>query len=73
MTMIESLVELVAAVGLNKIDEIQSWHINHRINGTETRNYAELYPSITYQCLLTDINIPKVWQKHWQQANSSRW
>ncbi len=72
-SMIESLVELVAAVGLNKVDEIQSWHINHRISGTKTRNYAELYPGITDQCLLTDINIPKVWQKHWQQANSSRW
>jgi len=72
-SMIESLVELVAAVGLNSLDEIQPWHINHRINGTETRNYAELYPGITDQCLLTDVNIPKVWQKYWQQASSNHW
>ena len=72
-SMIENLMELVAAVGLNSLDELRPWHINHRVSGAETRNYAELYPGITDQCLLTDVNIPKVWQKYWQQASSNHW
>lgn len=72
-SMIESLVELAAAIGLNNINEIRPGHINHRTKGTETMNYAELYPGITDKCLLADTTIPKIWQKHWQQADSSHW
>ena len=72
-SMIESLIELVAAIGLNNMNEIRPEHINHRTKGTETMNYAELYPSITDKCLLADNTIPKIWQKHWQQADPSHW
>lgn len=72
-SMIKNLMRLVASVGLNNLNEIQPWHINHRVNVAETKSYAELYPSIINQCLLTDVTIPKVWKKHWQQANSNHW
>ena len=72
-SMIESLVELITAIGLNNMNEIRPEHINHRTKGTEIMNYAELYPGITDKCLLADITIPKIWQRHWQQADSSHW
>ncbi|NQU72819.1 MAG: FMN-binding glutamate synthase family protein [Rhodospirillales bacterium] len=72
-SMIENLMELVAATGLNDIDELRPWHINRRINGTETRNYAELYPCIMDRCLLSASDIPEAWQHDWGQAESSRW
>ena len=72
-SMIENLTELIASVGLNSIDELRPWHINHRVSGGETRNYAEIYPGITDHCLLTDDDVPKVWQKYWQQADSNHW
>ena len=72
-SMIENLMDLVASVGLNSIDELRPWHINHRVSGGETRNYAELYPGITAHCLLTDVDTPRVWQKYWQQADSNHW
>ena len=37
---------------------IRPEHINHRTKGTETKNYAELYPGINNDCLLTDITVP---------------
>ena len=72
-SMIENVMDLVIATGLNSLNEIRPEHINHRTKGAETKNYAELYPSIIDKCLLTDITIPEIWQKHWQQADSNHW
>jgi len=58
-SMIENLMMLVAAAGLNRLDELRPWHINRRVNGTETKHYAEIYPCITNQCLLADTEMPR--------------
>ena len=71
--MIENLMELVAAAGLNSLDELRPWHINRRVNGTETRHYGELYPCIADQCLLSTTEIPETWRNDWNQATSSSW
>lgn len=72
-SMMENLMELVAAAGFNSLDELRPWHINHRINGAKVRNYAELYPCITERCLLSDTDIPEDWRNDWQQAVSNGW
>ena len=72
-SMVNNLMELVAATGLNDLDELRPCHIHRRIHGTETRHYGELYPGITSQCLLTDKTIPDSWRNAWQQAVSERW
>jgi len=71
--MIENLVELIAAAGLNSLDELRPWHINHRVNGTEVANYAELYPCITDRCFLSEKCIPEDWRTDWDHADANGW
>ena len=71
--MIENLLEVVAAAGLNNLDEIRPWHINRRINGNETRNYTELYPVITDGCFRVDSEMPEAWREDWARAESNNW
>jgi len=71
--MVENLMELVAAAGLNSLDELRPWHINRRVHGTETKHYGELYPSIANQCLLSTTEIPENWRNGWNQATSGSW
>ncbi|MCL4162604.1 UNVERIFIED_CONTAM: hypothetical protein GTU68_047837, partial [Idotea baltica] len=49
---VTNLVELVGAAGLNGIHELEPKHISRRVQGTEVKNYAQLYPSISAGCLL---------------------
>jgi len=71
--MIESLMEVVAAAGLNRLDELRSGHIHRRVHGADTRSYAELYPSLAEGCLRSDSEIPEAWRNDWEQAVSSSW
>jgi len=57
-SMIENLMELLAAAGLECLDDLKPWHINRRINGTEITNYKDLYPCITKNCLLSEDTMP---------------
>ncbi len=72
-SMAANLMELVAAAGLNGLNEIQPSHINRRVNGTEIRNYAEIYPCVAHDCLLIDTEIPDIWKADWNQASSDGW
>lgn len=71
--MIENLVGLVAATGLNTLDELRPWHIHRRVNGTEIKHYGELYPCVTESCLLIDTDIPAGWRNNWEQARPGAW
>lgn len=71
--MIESLVELVAAAGLNTLDEVGPRYINQRVSGTIVKHYGELYPFIKSDCLLNESTMPDSWKDDWMQASASRW
>ena len=71
--MVESLVELIAVAGLERLDQLQPRHINHRVQGTNVQNYSELYPCITSNCLLSESTTPASWQANWQQASAAAW
>ena len=40
---IESLCEMLGAIGLSSPEDLRPWHIMHRISPTETKHYGELY------------------------------
>jgi len=71
--LIENLVELIAAAGLKSLDELRPAHINHRISGTDVRDYTELYPAIADKCLLDAATIPAGWKSLWAEASADRW
>jgi len=70
---ITNLVELVAAAGLDGIHELLPKHINRRVQGTDVKSYAQLYPSVTPECLLDEKTVPEAWQDDWAAANSNAW
>ncbi|HEC27444.1 MAG TPA: FMN-binding glutamate synthase family protein [Gammaproteobacteria bacterium] len=71
--MIENLVELIAVAGIESLDQLEPRHINRRVSGTIVKTYSELYPCITCNCLLTESDIPSIWQSDWKQATAAAW
>lgn len=70
---IENLVELLGAAGLKSVEDLQPKHINRRVEGTNVKSYAQLYPCIGHKCLLDESTTPKGWLADWQAADPERW
>ena len=70
---IHNLVELLAAAGLENVDQLQSVHINRRVQGTVVKTYQDLYPNITENCLLTNDKVSVDWFDDWQLAHAEHW
>jgi len=67
------LVELIAAAGLNDLQELEPRHINHRVQGTDVKSYAELFPGLETGCLLNQQTVPPGWRHDWQSADANNW
>ncbi len=70
---IHNMMELLAASGMERLDQLEPGHINRRVDGTVIKTYEQLYPNITDRCLLDDDSVPENWQKHWQSALAGQW
>lgn len=70
---VENLMELLSAAGLEKLSDLEPRHINHRVQGTTIKSYAELYPGIEPDCLLSEHTIPDGWKSDWQAARPDTW
>ncbi len=70
---IENLVELLAAAGLDCLDQLKPEHINHRVQGTTIKTYAQLYPAIGFKCLLDADSMPDDWKDDWKAASPDHW
>jgi glutamate synthase domain-containing protein 2 len=71
--MIRNLVELLSAMGLDNLQQLQPEHINRRVKGTEVNTYKQLYPFITDKCLLNNDTIPESWRHDWEVASAENW
>jgi len=72
-SLVENLMELIAAAGLERLDQLKPWHINRRVNGTDIRHYTDLYPCIPEGCLDETNTTPEGWSHDWAQASASSW
>jgi len=72
-TMVENLLDVLAAAGMEKLEDLQPRHINHRVGGTVVKNYDQLYPLIPAGCLLSDSSVPEHWRSDWELANARAW
>lgn len=70
---IENLAELLAAAGLDSLDQLTPRHINRRIQGTNIKTYEQLYPCIDSGCLLKESTLPEDWKDDWNCAKSESW
>jgi len=71
--MIENLLELLAAAGLESLQDLKPAHIQQRVGGTRIRNYDELYPPIDEGCLLNETTVPSDWKTAWAGAGADHW
>ena len=72
-SLVKNLMEMVGAAGLASLEELEPHHINRRVQGTETRNYAELYPCVADECLLSGVCLPETLRSDWEQASIDHW
>jgi hypothetical protein len=71
--MIDNLLEVLAAAGLDGFEQLAPRHIHQRVEGTRVKNYAEMYPPIPHGCLLADDRVPGDWRADWALADAHAW
>jgi glutamate synthase domain-containing protein 2 len=71
--MIHNLLELLAAAGVRRLEDLRPRHIQRRVNGSVVMNYDEMYPPIPDGCLLQSSTVPVDWRAAWENAASHRW
>jgi len=71
--MIENLMELLAAAGMEKLEELGPADINQRVAGTVVKNYDQMYPPIPPCCLRDESGIPEAWRDSWARAKAESW
>ena len=55
---VKTLVEMLAAAGLNSVDKIVRHHVNRRIDLNNIVRYDQLFPPVETGCLLEPHTIP---------------
>jgi len=70
---IHNMMELLAASGMENLDQLEPRHINRRVAGTVIQTYEQLYPNITANCLLDEETIPDSWKSGWKDAQAGQW
>jgi glutamate synthase domain-containing protein 2 len=55
---VKTLVEMLAAAGLNSVDKIERRHVNRRIDLNNIVRYDQLFPPVETGCLLKPHTIP---------------
>jgi glutamate synthase domain-containing protein 2 len=71
--MIENLMELLAAAGMEKLEELGPGDIHQRVGGTVIKNYDQMYPPIPQVCLLDESSVPDRWKDSWSRADANSW
>ncbi len=72
-SIIENLHELIAAIGLTNTNQLTAEHINQRVQGTDIKNYAQLYPKTEMGAFLEDSKMPDDLKTAWNNANIESW
>lgn len=71
--MIAKLLELLAAAGLERLEDLRPHHIQQRVGGTDIRHYGEMYPPVPEGCLLNSETLPEAWRADWMKADANAW
>ncbi len=66
---INSLSEMLGAIGLSSPEELRPWHVLHRTTPTETKHYGELYDFLAPGDLLREP-LPKAYKRACEAASA---
>ena len=69
---VESLVELMAAAGIDQPSKITRRHVHRRVSMIETRRYDEIFPYLSKGCLLKEDTVPENWLRIWKEADPEK-
>jgi len=67
---VHSFVELLAAAGLDDMNQIKRHHVYRRITNKEILRYDEIYPYLKENCLLAEETVPSNWKPYWLMASA---
>lgn len=70
---IESLRELLGAMGLESTDQLRPYHIHRRVDGLRIRHFGELYDFLEPGQLRHVDSVPASWRDDWLVASAERW
>jgi hypothetical protein len=70
---IHGALELLGAMGLDSVDELEPHLIFRRVDDLRVRNLAELYDYLEPGQLLEQKNLPAGMAKEWQSSRADRW
>jgi hypothetical protein len=71
--MIVNLVELLAAAGMEHLEQVKPHHICHRISGPEIKHFGELYTFLEKNALIDESRLPEKWKINWKLATANSW
>ena len=71
--MIVNIVELLAAAGMEHLEQVRPHHIYRRINGPNIKHFGELYTFLEIDDLLNGKQLPEDWSENWKQATADTW
>lgn len=70
---LECFVELMAASGINKLEQINRSCIKRRVSMKQVCRYDEIYPYIEPNCLLHADTCPEHYLVEWNRADEASW
>ncbi len=70
---IHSALELLGAMGLQRLDELQPHHVFRRVDDLRIRHFAELYDYLAPGQLLENRQVPESMRVEWSLSRPDRW
>jgi glutamate synthase domain-containing protein 2 len=70
---VRGALELLGAMGLERLDEIRPHHIFRRIDDLRVRHFGELYDFLEPGQLIDNRNVPKGIRDEWNRCRPDRW
>ncbi|RTZ65515.1 MAG: FMN-binding glutamate synthase family protein [Aquificaceae bacterium] len=71
--MIINLVELLAAAGMEHLEQVKPHHIQRRISGSKVKHLGEIYHFLEKEALLDGNQLPDDWKTNWDLASEESW
>lgn len=65
--------KMMAAAGLNQVEQITPHDIFRRISETEVKSLAEIQPVMAKGALLSEDTLPEDWRYYWHAATPEYW
>jgi hypothetical protein len=66
---IESVSEIIGAMGISHSQQLRPWHLMRRISTTESKHYGEIYDYLDRGMLLKEP-LPQSYERAWHAASA---